>query len=104
VTIKVKFLAKTPPDQDMALWLSLFPKRMPKIGDVSFHFDLGYRDYDWLVIYEGLPPLPGEKKINRRDGQKPSACSPSQSDISDPAAALVLWTSYVGRRYALCRY
>jgi len=54
VTIKVKFLAKTPPDQDMALWLSLFPKRMPKIGDVSFHFDLGYRDYDWLVIYETL--------------------------------------------------
>ena len=67
MAIKVKFLAKTPPDQDMALWLSLFPKRVAKIGDVSFHFDLDCRDYDWLVVYEGLPPLPGEKKINRRE-------------------------------------
>ncbi len=65
MTLHVKFLAKTPPDQDPALWLSLFPGRDPKIGDVQFHFDLDYRGYDWLVIYEGLPPLAGEKKINR---------------------------------------
>lgn len=67
MAINVKFLAKTPPDQDTALWLSLFPKRLPQIGDVYFHFDLDYRDYDWLVVYEGLPPLAGEKKINRRE-------------------------------------
>ena len=65
MTINVKFLAKTPPDQDPALWLSLFSNRTPKIGDVQFHFDLDYRGYDWLVVYEGLPPLAGEKKINR---------------------------------------
>jgi len=65
--INVKFLAKTPPDQDTALWLSLFPKRVPEIGNVRFHFDLDYRDYDWLVVYEGLPPLSGERKINRRE-------------------------------------
>ena len=22
---------------------------------------------DWLVVYEDLPPLPGEKKINRSE-------------------------------------
>lgn len=67
MALNVKFLAKTPPDQDTALWLSLFPGWLPKIGDVRFHFDLDYRDYDWLVVYEGLPPLAGERKINRRE-------------------------------------
>lgn len=67
MTINVKFLAKTPPDQDPALWLSLFPKRFPRIGICQFHFDPDYRDYDWLVVYEGLPPLAGEKRINRRE-------------------------------------
>ncbi len=61
--VTVKFLAKTTPDQDPALWTSL----IPKVGfeGVTFTFDLDSRDYDWLVLYEGLPPLPGEKKINR---------------------------------------
>lgn len=68
MTLNVKFLAKTPPDQDPALWLSLFAKREPVIGDVQFHFDVNYRGYDWLVVYEGLPPLAGEKKINRIEG------------------------------------
>jgi len=67
MAISVKFLAKTPPDQDPALWLSLFPSRHPQIGDVSFNFDMDSQDYDWLVVYEGLPSLPGEKKINRRE-------------------------------------
>jgi len=65
--INVKFLAKTSPDQDAALWLSLFPQWLPKIRNVRFHFDLNYRHYDWLVVYEGLPPLPGDSKINRSE-------------------------------------
>jgi len=67
VAINVKFLAKTPPNQDAALWLSLFESKKPQIDEVRFHFDLDYRNYDWLVVYEGMPPLPGEKKINRRE-------------------------------------
>jgi len=67
MTIHIKFLAKTPPDQDPNLWLSLFKNRHPKIRDYQFHFDLSYRHYDWLVVYEGLPPLPDETKINRQE-------------------------------------
>lgn len=67
--IRVKFLAKTPPDQDPALWTSLIPSR--GFEGVNFTFGLDARDYDWLVVYEGLPPLPGEKKINRIE---PLAC------------------------------
>lgn len=72
MTLTVKFLAKTSPDQDPNLWLSLFPARKPQLGDVQFTFDLDARDYDWLVVYEGLPPLAGDKKINRIE---PLACA-----------------------------
>jgi len=67
LAIKVKFLAKTPPDQDPNLWLSLFPKRKPVLDNVQFTFDLEAFEYDWLVVYEGLPPLSSERKINRRE-------------------------------------
>ena len=67
--VTVKFLAKTAPDQDPALWSSLIPAS--GLNGVAFTFDLEARDYDWLVIYEDLPPLVGEKKINRIE---PLAC------------------------------
>lgn len=67
MTINIKFLAKTAPNQDPNLWLSLFPNRTPIIGNCHFHFDLNFRDYDWLVVYEGLPPLSDQKKINRSE-------------------------------------
>jgi len=61
--VVVKFLAKTSHDQDPVLWTSLIPST--GFPNVKFTFDIKARDYDWLVVYEGLPPLPGEKKINR---------------------------------------
>ena len=63
--MRVKFLAKTSPDQDPALWTSLFPKGQTVIDGCEFVFDLDAKDYDWLVVYEGLPPLKNDKKINR---------------------------------------
>jgi len=70
--MKVKFLAKTSPNQDPALWMSLFPNRRAVINDCEFIFNIEARDYDWLVVYEGLPPLKGERKINRIE---PLACA-----------------------------
>jgi len=67
LAIKVKFLAKTSPNQDPALWLSLFSDRIPAIGDCHFSFDIDDQDYDWLVLYQGLPPLKGQKKVNRQE-------------------------------------
>ena len=67
MTIHIKFLAKVPPDQDPNLWLSLFSSRKPQIRNCHFHFDLGFQNYDWLVVYEGFPPLQGQKKVNRRE-------------------------------------
>ena len=74
--MRVKFLAKTDPQQDPILWTSLFPNSITRIGDIEFTFDLEARDYDWLVIYQDLPPLRGEKHINRIE---PLACPRAQT-------------------------
>jgi len=71
LAVIVKFLAKTSPDQKSELWTSLFPQANPVIGDIKFTFDLNAQDYDWLVVYEGLPPLINDNKINRIE---PLAC------------------------------
>lgn len=63
LTLTIKFLAKHAPDQDVALWTSLIPKEGFK--GVKFTFDINARDYDWLAVYEGLPPFIGQKKITR---------------------------------------
>jgi len=72
LAVIVKFLAKTSPDQKSELWTSLFPQANPVIGDIKFTFDLNAQDYDWLVVYEGLPPLINDNKINRIE---PLACA-----------------------------
>lgn len=69
--IKVKFSARTAADQDPALWTCLFPNRKPETDKCTFSFDPEDRVYDWLVVYEDLIPLRGEKRSNRIE---PLAC------------------------------
>jgi len=63
--LKIKFLARQPADQDPALWTSLLPNGDPQSFGVQYLFDPDARDYDYLVVYEGLTFLPGERKSNR---------------------------------------
>jgi len=50
--IRVKFLWTHDPQQ----WLRQFPHDTPVWGDCCFVFDPTERNYDWLVIYNDLPP------------------------------------------------
>lgn len=59
--IRVKMLGKFKPGQDGAGWLKFFPGRTPHWGNVEFVFDRHARDYDWLVVYDDLPSLAGER-------------------------------------------
>jgi len=70
--IRVKFSARTKADQDPRLWLSLFPSQMPHFDGVDFTFDPTSRIYDWLVVYEDLMFLEGERLSNRIE---PLACA-----------------------------
>lgn len=62
--IKVKFLNRTPPH----LWLDMyFPGGKPAWGQCDFIFDWDAREYDWLVVYEDLPPSAGERRAMREE-------------------------------------
>jgi hypothetical protein len=62
--IRVKFISRIRlPDRNMgADFLRRFPGRVPSLGRCDFAFDRAERNYDWLVVYDGLgkglPPEP----------------------------------------------
>lgn len=64
--MKLKFVSKTQPDQIDALWRPLLRGR-EEIDSWSLSFNADDRDYDALVVYEGLPPNTGERKILRSE-------------------------------------
>lgn len=97
MTITIKFMAKTHAEQDPQLWTSLLPGTEQRWGDCVFTFDMNARDYDWLVIYEGLPMLPGERQVNRVE---PLAC-PKEKTLfitTEPASIRVEGPHYL-RQY-----
>jgi hypothetical protein len=50
--VRVKFIARGPGD----FWLHQFPGNEPVWGGCAFVFDREARDYDWLVVYDDVPP------------------------------------------------
>jgi len=65
--IRVKLLSRVP----VRSWLRQFPGRDPVWGECAFVFDRDARDYDWLVVYEELPPKARER-LSR--GEERLAC------------------------------
>ncbi|GLQ20332.1 glycosyltransferase family 10 domain-containing protein [Algimonas porphyrae] len=74
--IRVKFVAKMPPDEIDSLWRPLLPTGSDEVGECQFTFNPEATDYDFLVVYEDLPPLLRDKKINRRETL---ACAPQNT-------------------------
>lgn len=59
--LRIKFLGKFKPGRDGEGWLKCFPGRQPRWGNCDFIFDRECREYDWLVVYDDLPSLAGER-------------------------------------------
>lgn len=59
--IRVKLLGKYKPGRDGEGWMRMFPDGQPKWRNCRFIFDRDCRDYDWLVVYDDLPSLAGER-------------------------------------------
>ena len=55
--IVVKFLAKT----ESRMFMRQFPGNTPAWGTCTFSFDPTLEDYDWLVVYDDLPKVGGER-------------------------------------------
>jgi hypothetical protein len=59
--LRIKFLGKYKPGADGIGWENRFPGKVPSWGNCDFVFDRHCRDYDWLVVYDDLPSLAGER-------------------------------------------
>jgi hypothetical protein len=62
--IRVKLVGKYRPGQDGAGWQRHFPNGSEgntKFGNCEFVFDRHERNYDWLVVWDDLPSVSGER-------------------------------------------
>lgn len=75
MTITVKFVAKGHTGADAPLWSRQLPDGQ-SWGDLRFVFDPEARAYDWLVVYDDLPPLTGERFSMRAEEL---ACPPDHT-------------------------
>lgn len=60
--IRVKFLGKAIGPDNVPHWLARFPGGVPRLGECEFTLDRQDRCYDWLVVYDDLPPRAGERR------------------------------------------
>jgi hypothetical protein len=59
--LRIKLLSKFKPGADGEGWLKFFPGNTPRWDNCDFIFDRFCRDYDWLVVYDDLPSVAGER-------------------------------------------
>ena len=63
--ITVKFVAKGHQISQQDIFLRQFPGRSAQWGGCHFTFDPDAAHYDWLAVYDDLPPMPGERFSSR---------------------------------------
>jgi hypothetical protein len=56
--IRVKLLTKNPSPDISPGWRRYIPGGSTRVGDCEFLLKRDERDYDWLAVYDDLPPLP----------------------------------------------
>lgn len=59
--IRVKLLLKSHRGKETENLLRRFPGHLPIWGRCQFILDYDAHDYDWLVVYDDLPPVGGER-------------------------------------------
>ncbi len=70
-SIRVKLLSRFPAD----VWLHQFPEGKPVWGCCQFLLDRETEDYDWLVVYDDVPPRSNQGENAYED----LACPPSHT-------------------------
>jgi hypothetical protein len=64
--IRIKFIGRAASERVPDVWLRQLPGGNPLYRGCEFIFDLDNQNYDWLVVYDDLPTLPGERFSSRR--------------------------------------
>jgi hypothetical protein len=65
--IRVKFLSRGNRPNKNQIWMRQFPQNKPVWGNCKFIFDEGSTEYDWLVVYDDLPPARTERFSKRKE-------------------------------------
>jgi hypothetical protein len=61
--LRIKLLSRLDPRE----WLRYFPAEDGRWQDCQFLFDRDAREYDWLVVYDDVPPAQGQSRDNARE-------------------------------------
>ncbi len=64
--IRIKFIGRAASERVPEVWLRQLPGGNPNYRGCTFLFDLDEPHYDWLIVYDDLPPQPGERFSSRR--------------------------------------
>jgi len=90
--IRVKLLGRVA----LRSWLRQFPRREPVWGPCRFLFGRDERDYDWLVVYEDLPPK-GAERLSR--GAERLACPRARTLLvtTEPSAVKTYGDAYAAQ-------
>ena len=64
--IRIKFIGRAASERVPEVWLRQLPGNNPHYRGCTFLFDLDEPHYDWLVVYDDLPPKAGERFSSRR--------------------------------------
>jgi len=65
--IRVKFLSRGNRSNKNQIWMRQFPQNKPVWGNCKFIFDEESTEYDWLVVYDDLPPANSERFSKRKE-------------------------------------
>ncbi len=63
--IRVKFMGRAPHAVTPHIWSRQLPGSRADYHGCHFIFDLDAQDYDWLVVHDDLPTIPGERFSTR---------------------------------------
>jgi Glycosyltransferase family 10 (fucosyltransferase) C-term len=74
--IRVKLLTKNPKADVSDSWVRFLPGENPVLGGCHFLFDRNERNYDWLVVYDDMPSVGGERFTLWKEEL---ACSPANT-------------------------
>lgn len=87
--LRVKVIGQLP----AATWLHQFPGGVPVWGDCEFVFDRGETRYDWVLVYDDLPPRPDEAG---RRSREPLRCPPAHSLLvtTEPPSVKIYGNDY----------
>ncbi len=91
--IRVKMLMGKVPE---AHWLRQLPHGKPEWGRCRFIFDKEATDYDWLVVYDDLPPVAGER-FSQRQERLPGSRHNSLLITSEPSSIKSYGSAYVSQ-------